>query len=224
MEFSNKTLAWLVVATILISMGGTLISLNKINQGVTGYATSNTTGNVSVTVATSTVLQFVSANLNLGTGEVVINESNCTLYIDNTTKSPAQYNITRVDVNDCEGFLNTTNDGTLILENAGNTVLNVSLNFSSNAAGFIGGGSSGSATAPALMFHVFTNETASCNQFNATLSNNSWVNATSGGAMTICNGLSWTNSNDTIGIGIYLSIPVDASGSKAVNIIAQGTG
>jgi hypothetical protein len=227
MEFSNKTLAWLVVATIVISMAGTMISLNKINSGVTGYATSNTTGNVSVTVATSTVLQFVSANLNLGTGEVVISESNCTLYMDNTTKNPTTYNISRVDWNDCEGFLNTTSDGTLVLENAGNTVLNVTLNFSGNAAAFIGGGASGSATAPAVMFKINNNESTSCALLNASLNSSTWTNATTtttGTTMTICNGLSWTNANDTILIGMYISIPVDASGSKQFNITAQGTG
>src|SRR4030043_349020 len=39
MEMSNKSLALLLVAAIVISLGGTMISLNKLNQGYTGLAT-----------------------------------------------------------------------------------------------------------------------------------------------------------------------------------------
>jgi hypothetical protein len=39
MDFSNRTLAWLVLATIVVSMLGTVISFNKLN-GITALATS----------------------------------------------------------------------------------------------------------------------------------------------------------------------------------------
>ena len=50
MDMSNKSLALLLVAAIVISLGGTMISLNRINEmGITGMAA----GNVSVTISTN---------------------------------------------------------------------------------------------------------------------------------------------------------------------------
>ena len=71
MEISNKTLALLLVAAIVVSIGGTLISLNNVNQGITGHVTSNATGTTSVNVGAVTTLRFDISSVDFGAGSVI---------------------------------------------------------------------------------------------------------------------------------------------------------
>jgi hypothetical protein len=214
MEISNKTLAWLVVATIIASMAGTIISLNKINNSLTGYATSNTTGNVTVTIASTTSLTFAIGSLALGSGAIDGAYNNCTMYVNSTTLNATNKNA------GCIGFSNST--WPLIIENNGNTVLNITLNFSNNASTFIGG----AAVTPQFQFIIYNNETGSCNTLNSSLTS-TFTEVTAamvGQNMLACTGLNWSNTQDSIGIGVLVRIPADSSGTKQVNITAQGTG
>jgi hypothetical protein len=215
MEISNNTLAWLVVAAVVVSLGGTIISLSMLEDNkLTGFATSNATGNVSVTVGSTTSLTFAIGNLNLGSGSVDGAYNNCTIYVNSSTLNATNKNA------GCTGFENST--WPLVIENNGNTVLNVTLNFSANASTFIGG----AAVTPQFQFIVYQNESGSCNALNSSL-NATFVEVTAamvGQNMLVCTGLNWTNTNDTIAIGTFLRIPADSSGSKQVTITAQGTG
>jgi hypothetical protein len=81
-EISNRTLAILLVGAIIISLGGTLVSLNKLGQmktvtmtGLpTGQAIGNTNqslGNVSLQIQDITWINFTVKRCNFGTGYVL---------------------------------------------------------------------------------------------------------------------------------------------------------
>lgn len=213
MELSNKTLAWLVLAAIVVSLTGTILSINSLNM--TGLVTYNTTGNASVSITTQTQLNFVIASLSFGSGSV--NGSggyNCTMYINKTT-SP---NITQIG--GCVGFNTTNLGGVLTLQNDGNTVINVTLNFTANATDFIGGGGAPN-PAPQFMFSAANNESASC----TTLYDTSWTNVVESTPTTICEGLNYADVSDSLAVGLFVVIPSNTpQGSKTVTITAQGTG
>jgi hypothetical protein len=216
MEISNKTLVWLVVATIIISIGGTILTVK--NAGNVGYATSNITANASVTVASQTILRFAVSSLNFGSGSVnttvVGQNANCTLTANATTAS-----ITKGT--ECISF--TTTADSLTLENAGNTNLNISVNFSTSSAGFPGG--SLFPQFRKLRFTAGPNESGSCqtpaSNWNATVGN--WVDVAPVNLTYLCYNLSWNDTIDTIRLGLQIVIPSDADGTKALTIIAQGT-
>ena len=147
MDISNKTLAMFLVAAIVLSLGGTLISLNKLNNivGPTALATQQT-GTVNFSIYET--LDISISNATLDFGRVVVNASqgdNCqfaTLSNNGTTGE----NLRQCWVNDTWTADNGKSQIALpnvttkiMLQNDGN--LNITLNFESlrdNAANFIG--------------------------------------------------------------------------------------
>jgi len=210
MDISNKTLVWLVVATIAVSAFGTLLTVQNLGQrGLAGYATSNVTGNASVTIASSTVLRFAVSSLNFGSGSVNTSggATNCTLMSNGTTA------VSKVTAGNCVGFTTTGNPG-LILENAGNTFMNVTVNFSAGASTFPGG------TGGAFLYIFGSNETGSCR--GPTNATSIWANVPTTPTL-ICTNLSWVDTTDSLSLGLRISIPNDADGTKNVLITAMGT-
>jgi hypothetical protein len=218
MEISNKTLAWLVVATIVVSLAGTLISVNRIGQGVTGFASYvNATGNATVSISSQTSLSFVVAGLNFGSGSI---DGNAPYYCNLSVNKSAVYNGSTAGTGSCIGFNTMQPSNTLILENTGNTYMNITLNFSADATIFPGG----SIVTPAFQFSVEPNETFACaGGMNTSVA--SFVNVVANVPYPVCysGGLGYISTNDSLAIGIRISIPSDASGGKNVTIRAVGT-
>ena len=75
-EISNRTLAILLVGAIVISLGGTLISLNKLaavkTVSLTGFATNVSTGKVNLTIASVTWINFTQKFCQMGSGFAVV--------------------------------------------------------------------------------------------------------------------------------------------------------
>jgi hypothetical protein len=213
MEISNKTLAWLVIAAIVVSVFGTTLSLQRLNKTslANGYATSNVTGTASVDVSQSVVLRYTTNAVNFGSG--AINSSGgynqCVLSINATTA------IGQVG---CDGFNATNSGGAFTIENAGTSFLSVTLNFSKNATNFIGG----NASLTWFKYAISNNETTSC---VGTLNNTGWTEVIENASVPICTNMSWSDPSDTLRIGVNISIPNNAvAGSKSVSVVAQGTG
>ncbi len=86
MDISNKTLAMFLVAAIVASIAGTMISLNKLGaiEGPTGYVPHDYTGNVtiniteelSITISTDTVIDFGSCSPLPGQIAFITSENN----------------------------------------------------------------------------------------------------------------------------------------------------
>ncbi len=212
MEISNKTLVWLVVATIVVSIFGTIVSVKTLkDNGLTAYATSNTTGNATVSISTQTILSFVINTLNFGAGTVNTSHPahNCTLENNGTT-------IVQGMTGSCINFNSGAGYPSLTLENAGNTFMNVSINFTTDASGFPGG----NATVRSFAYTFRANESGSC--IGAT-TQAGWIEVASPATMKlICSNLSWFGA-DSMLVGLKVVIPEDADGTKNVTIVAQGT-
>lgn len=139
MEDSSRVLALLLVATIIVSLGGTIVSLNKIGElqfyTLTGRVTS---GTVQLNLSSNAEITFTQAAIDFGTGWVNGSYNNCTMH----TNSTSGYN----DTASCLGEWTTGAGSTdyrngFWIENIGSTNLTVNLNSSANAASFIGGSS-----------------------------------------------------------------------------------
>ncbi len=209
MEISNKTLAWFVIGAILISLIGSLVSL-KTSNSLTGYVTSNTSGEAKVDVSQSIVLRYITNSTNFGSGTIDTESgaTNCTLAIDTDTT---------VIKAGCSGFA-TTNEGPLTLENVGTSYLQVTLNFTGNASTFIGGNQS----VARLQFKVAELEAGSC---AVGVSYPTWTEVgTPNETVMACTNLSWNTNTNSLRVGLNMTIPVDVtSGEKNITIIAQGT-
>jgi hypothetical protein len=224
MEISNKTLAWLVVAAIVVSIFGTTLSLmNMTGTNPAGYATSNTTGEARVDVSTAVVLRFVSnANTtNFGSGQIDTSGGYSTCNLMTNTSAG-----TLVSVG-CTGFNATP--GALILENVGTSNLNVTLNFSKNESDFLptSGGRGG-------MYAKFTvgNGTnapdAGCKAIYAPNISvwQGWVDlpAVAGTVVNICGNLTWGSTANKILIGLNISVNGNITAvPQTITVYAQGT-
>lgn len=219
MEISNKTLAWLVVAAIVVSIFGTTVSLWNLNnkENFAGYATSNTTGSASVDVSQSVILRFAVNATNFGAGSVNSSMAgvwSCNMMINGTTGNPA---IARTG---CVGF--NPASGALVMENAGTSYLSVTLNVSKSASqfGIIGG--SDAIGINAFRYAIANNESGSC---VGTLNNGTWTAVEAVPTpQLICTNLSWSGGTNSLLVGISLNITGNATqGARSVTFTAQGT-
>jgi len=211
MDISNKTLAWLLVGAIVVSLIGTFTSINRLQRiSISGAATSSDTGNATVYINTTASLIFSVATVDWGTGYVntTAGEHNCTMMTDGTANSDG-----------CVGF-NTVTQG-LVIENNGNKNFStVQLKSDENASGFIGGGDAADAPSPEFQWKISQNETGSC----GTIHDTTWtdVNTTNPGTV-ICNNFHFEDTNDSIRVDLRIVIPYDAAGDKIATLTATGT-
>jgi len=122
MELSNKSLALLLVAAIVISLGGTLISINKLNQqGLTGLAAGTVVLNVSENMSCT-----ISSNVSFGTSTTQI------LTIVNLSTNGSNSNgFTDCLAQDaCRGMM---------INNTGNMNVNVTFSSDKNGTTLLGG-------------------------------------------------------------------------------------
>ncbi len=191
MDISNKTLAWLLIGSIVVSLLGTFSALNRLQQlGVTGAAT----GIAKVNISSTASIIFSVDTVDWGTGYVntTTGGNNCTLYTDGTSNG-----------DDCEGFSTVTQG--LILENNGNQVVNVSIASDKDAAAFIGG----SNPSPEFKWKFSENEQGSCTSQGST-GWTDWADVSTT-AITLCNSFDYVDTNDTIKIDLYVLIPYTAT-------------
>jgi hypothetical protein len=131
-EISNKTIVVLLIGAIIISLGGTLISLNKLAKiktvSITGFAPGDrnvTSGNVSLTISDITWINFSLKMCYLGSGYVTRNK--CEL---NSSGSTNGYNISA-----CSPSFGVTNTCTgLQIKNIGNNNVSLNISFKNNSA------------------------------------------------------------------------------------------
>ena len=117
MDISNRALAVLLLAAMVVSLGGTIISLNKLGSvTTTGYATSDV-GNVSLTVEGEISLTLDTYNL--------INFGSCTP----TGGAPVVVNSEggHATSSVCPGFTVAGADSNFSIRNDGNVNINVNI-------------------------------------------------------------------------------------------------
>jgi len=210
MDITDRTLAIFLVIAIVISLGGTIVSLQRLHQlGFTGMTLYNTTGTTNFSLQPSVSIIFRTSLVNFGTGYVNANGTGCVI----TTNATSGWNTT----GNCLGGL--TNASPFIIENNGNVNVNLSLNASANASTFV----TGSVPTPLFQWAVSNNETNSC---YGTLNDTTWTNVNwTGGPKNVCTAFNYSDSNDTIRLDIKVLIPEDATqgSTHTATIMAQGS-
>jgi len=214
---SNKTLALLIVGTVVFSIVGQFISIYELSNlklkqapfvQQTGFASSQT-GLVNLTIMSATDISIVNATVDFGRG--VINSSRgaiCTYatLTSNTTESWGN-NLNNCWVNDTWSTEKPANSpvanqsSKIQIQNDGNVILSVTLtSLQRNWSNFIGNCS----TEPHnwYQFTVNQNESTSCAPSAIT---SAWTNLT-GGTQNACTSLSWQDANDSINIAFNVSI------------------
>jgi len=231
-EISNKTLAFLLVGAIVVSLFGTFISLNRLDnigpsglRQITGMYTDSTTGTVQLNVQ----------------GDIAFSVVNSVNFGDVTPITGTLMNITTDNIN-AQGQGNDCTTGAncmaLEIQNDGNEVINLTFNVSTNAAGLIGGSAP---AAPGFYFYARngnrTGVAASpgCTGNMSYGRNNlglgagtNWQSISTGANYSICvtnntlaftNGLNFTSGFDMVSIEFNLTIPADAvQGAKTATI------
>ena len=202
MDISNKSLALILVASILISAGGTFTALIKLDQLrgariITGFATTGTTGLTNVTVTSQIALSAIYNFINFGGG--FANGSTCRL---NSTGAGSLGNCTTFrDANE-----------SIVVRNDGNSNLSINVSFDKTNASWIGG------TNPGVWFAAWNNETGACPNGTRFYGPYNWtgLNRAAGEGYRVCQGsanvglLAFDDNKDAINIDIAVLVPQDA--------------
>jgi hypothetical protein len=229
MEVSNRTIMALLIATVVVSLGGTYISLSAVNNKLTSIGLVPITGfavipNATATVTVNTIssIKFSQASVAFSTGSVntASGFNNCTLSTTSASNSG------------CTDFSEVSTPFTI--ENDGNTNLSVELRSNATATTFIGSGA-------LFLWNVSVSESGSCVnasgtdrtavQPNTSVGCGGTTNAcgsifesVSTSNKNICPSLLYNDASDSLNIDINISIPYDApTGTKIAGIIVTGT-
>jgi len=226
-QISNKTLSFLLIVAIVVSVAGTMVSVYRLSVfkaqqrpgDVAGFA-SSAAGTASVTLVGFGSI-VINSNVDFGSGTQSTNISNLTSLTTETADNYATFNNCSEDIwdqaADCRG---------IEIENDGAVTINVSMQASSNASTFFSGNSS------QALFQYFTadgnrskEKNSSCFPRSGSNINVSpwgypnlrnWTNITTD-SVPICANLSFTNSNDTITVELNITIPADETTGTKTN-------
>ena len=209
MDMSNRTLAIFLVGAIVLSLAGTLVSLNKINelQQPTGLATTQT-GLVNLSIYSATDISMPNTTIDFGVGVVNITESRCVYAnISNNGSGENSYDCW-VNSTVLEGETSPVGptNTKFIIVNDGN--VNVSITMDSamdNYTNFIGNCSTEAHNWYMYAVNVNDSDTPldTCPGTNL---NSSWWNVSSDSNMNICHELNWDDDNDALQVVFNLSI------------------
>jgi len=199
---SNRTLAVFLIIAIIISFVGTLASLNKLGKGVTGFGT---IGEVNVTITQQAAFNLTFPSIHFGTGYVSPDSDNAYLSSEKGTST---------------GWTSTVgfSAGGIVIENVGNTDLNITFHLAENTSSFIGG------TNSQFYYKSAENETNSCNgSVGGDIVSTPTPILAANDNRTICSNLSSRGTADALDFYVNLTIPQDASGTKGVVITFEGS-
>ncbi len=203
-EISNKTLAILLIGAIVISLGGTLISLNRLTRvrmpGITGFATDEAT--IALQIIQLIEVQWKIDSINWGTGKVITNRSGCTLKSFPTSIGP-----------NCTGTGFEAQEDGLILENTGNVDVNLTIKTGDSANQFIGGAN------PVYKWKGNNSEAGSC-VASAGFVLNQFYNATINTERHVCSNFSANDGLDEMRFDVEIWIPSNAEGQKSDTMTA----
>lgn len=192
-EKLNQGLVVMLVAAIVVSIGSTLISLNKLSLigGITGFATSDT-GTVQFQVNESTSIVLTDNTVDFGT--CVLNTSGLVTYDSDvvTGNSNSSFN--------CDGL---STEDYMVLENNGNVNVSVTLESSVNGPGL----TQSPTSRGEFWFKAGNDEAGSCTSGLAS----TWTNISQASptTYTVCSHLINVDTNDAIKIWYRIVLPDD---------------
>jgi len=204
-EISNKTLAILLIGAIVISLGGTLISLNRLARikmpMITGFYGAAEEAIVQLEIEGIVQVKFTIDTIDWGSGYV---NSTATFCVLNSYDAAIGAN--------CSSF--TPQTAGLVLENVGNKNVTLNISMEKNAADFITGSS------PVCKWNVSESESGSAP--GLALTPGDWQTCATT-AVVVCNstgnGFLATDSSDTLHLDVLVQIPSDAAPGAKTNVM-----
>ncbi|MFH1400457.1 MAG: hypothetical protein ABIH41_02980 [Nanoarchaeota archaeon] len=206
---SNRALSLLIVAAVVISVGGQIWSVNQIQSAriltpglPTGYAVA-ATGMVNLTILSQTDITLSGDVIDFGTG-VVNSSSGC----NNAT---LHSNGTGVNTDACWVNQSLTPNSAIpatqakfILNNSGNVNISITLDsIKNNATNFLG-----NSTIIDAFYQYTVNQNGSGQPCQTTLATG-WNNFSASSTMSVCGELFWEDGKDAVNVAILVRIPED---------------
>jgi hypothetical protein len=198
-DISNRTLATILVAAIVVSLGSTLISLNKLGglSWVTGRAVSDL-GTAQVSVQESLSIVLLTDSVNFGTGFINTSNTNCVTNNVNLSTLGAGFNYETCFVGGGTGT-------DFVLQNNGNVNASVSVRGPSAVTLF------GSANPLQKAFRykasdsVAENANVEAGSCQGLIYNRTWTPFSNNA--TVCDDLDYGDSTDTLAILVNMRFP-----------------
>jgi hypothetical protein len=194
MELSNRSLALLLVAAIVVSLGGTIISLNQLGSGATGLATGSGRVNLSVT---STAACKADTNVSFGTG----NQPASTIILSSDSNNAG--------FSDCSDGAGSNICKGLQVNNTGNTDLNISFNSNANAITLLVSQTGLDVTD--FIFYsrngTFAGTNPGCRNFTANTSGNVYQST----ELLLCRNLTYNDGTDILTMEFNITLEPDVS-------------
>jgi hypothetical protein len=210
MNMTNKTLAAFLALAIIVSVAGTIISLNKLGKmgNIPTGAVAERSGKVSVTVSSLADITSIS-NVSFGSDSIISN----TILTTSTVNPGAFADCNAAGDNACGG---------ITIKNVGNVNVNVTMSSDKTAATLIGG------TSPVFVYRVSNGnnsvadytevgDLAGCNLGFGTPCNYTNTSFNDAGCavavtnLTICKNLTFIDTNDTLRVEFNMTIPYDVA-------------
>lgn len=224
-QISNKTLALLLIAAIVISIGGTIINVYRIKTQiikpaeVVGLATSQGTA-----VVTIESLIEISATNSIDFGSSSLNGSiNVTLTSETNHGQWGTWN-------NCSDSINDTLQGAsckgLNIENTGQRAVNVTMGVDKNSSTLFEGNNISAKFKFAVLNGTFNVTGDGCRGLTYGGSNRSafnWTDVDSNTTYLICSMLDSSAGNDTITLEVNITIPSNESDYAATSEVRTAT-
>jgi hypothetical protein len=217
-EVSNKTLATLLVVAIVVSLGGTFVSLQRLSQYATGpvalTGAFDAYGRVNVTITEDITIYAVDNLIWFGEGSVATTNDYYAELWSNGTKDADWQNSTAYLPDPTYAG---TNEDFIIIENQGNIKVNLTVLTSQNASEYLCTAPYDCPGLPDAQYEYWTTNNASGSCFGSLQGNSSSRTDFIGDGSTkqnVCDSLKSDPTNDTIRLYVYLKIPQNAQGSK----------
>ena len=208
-DISNTVLIALVLVAIVVSVGGTMVTLSMIRPTTIEIAGLYTdTGELKFEILSVVSINVIQDTMNFGAGRV--NETCTYCYLD-SNESDITDSCHKDASDSCGNWSWTAGDSFAFeVENTGTVTANVTIYSNASAAEFIGG------TGPGQWFFSKNNETNSCGWLQT-----SWtaLGKGVGNATDVCLNFNHEALNDTFFTHIRLKVPEDATpGARTATI------
>ena len=202
-EHINRGIAVLIALAIVVSVGGTLVTLNSIPLSTTGFATDDETGTTQLTISALTQISLTDDAVNFGTCQ--LNNSQTLTYDSNSTDGASLEE-------DDEGTCGGSFPDNMTLQNTGNKLVNLTISSSINAQSFI----NASSDAGSFYFVGGNKEADACSSGLQTTFTNFTAADTN---YTLCSNFTTDNDHDEIYIAYRVELPPDTrEGTKSSTI------
>jgi hypothetical protein len=213
-NISNKTIFILVLLAIIISLGGTWLSLSKLQMiGITGKAPIPITqGTATFTSQENMVINVTQASVDWGTVQVGAGNATCSV----NSETGTYYRCSN-----CTGTACNTVNSSLLVTNIGNVYVNITVSAGKAPEDFIGGSTG---VGPLYLWKCRNGSGISageeCNSEFTGGNDPLFYQDVEAGTNTFVTGLIYSNDTDphSFYLDVNLTIPRDAVGTKTDTI------